>query len=107
MLTSPDENGNSYQRRDMALQELTDAVFAHRDLLAVFRTPKNSSCLRFWLRNLLGPAQLRVHVFDVLCGEELENPIGRKLFQSGHHSFSQRPSSLRPASRRPLQSVAR
>ena len=41
VLTSPDENGNSYQRRyDMALQEHPDAVFAHRDLLAVFRTPK-------------------------------------------------------------------
>jgi hypothetical protein len=41
VLTSPDENGNTYQRRyDMALQEHPDAVFAHRDLLAVFRTPK-------------------------------------------------------------------
>ena len=37
-LTSPDENGNSYQRRyDMALQEHPDAVLAHRDLTAVFK----------------------------------------------------------------------
>lgn len=37
-LTSPNENGNTYERRyDMALQEHPDAVFAHRDLLALFR----------------------------------------------------------------------
>jgi hypothetical protein len=37
-LTSPNETGNTYERRyDMALQEHPDAVFAHRDLLAVFK----------------------------------------------------------------------
>jgi hypothetical protein len=37
-LTSPNETGNTYERRyDMALQEHPDAVFAHRDLLALFR----------------------------------------------------------------------
>jgi len=37
-LTSPNETGNTYERRyDMALQENPDAVFAHRDLLALFR----------------------------------------------------------------------
>ena len=30
VLTSPDENGNSYQRTDMALQEHPDAVFISR-----------------------------------------------------------------------------
>lgn len=40
-LTSPNENGNTYERRyDMALQEHPDAVFAHRDLLALFRETK-------------------------------------------------------------------
>ena len=39
-LTSPNETGNTYERRyDMALQDHPDAVFAHRDLLALFRTP--------------------------------------------------------------------
>ena len=39
-LTSPNEAGNDYERRyDMALQEHPDAVFAHRDLLALIRTP--------------------------------------------------------------------
>ncbi|RPI57308.1 MAG: hypothetical protein EHM55_02285 [Acidobacteria bacterium] len=38
MLTSPNEAGNTYERRyDMALQEHPDAVFAHRDVLAVFK----------------------------------------------------------------------
>ena len=37
-LTSPNETGNTYERRyDMALQEHPDAVFAHRDLLALFK----------------------------------------------------------------------
>ena len=41
-LTSPNENGNTYERRyDMALQELPDAVFAHRDLLALFREDRS------------------------------------------------------------------
>ncbi len=38
ILTSPNETGNMYERRyDMALQEHPDAVFAHRDLLAVLK----------------------------------------------------------------------
>ena len=38
-LTSPNEAGNTYERRyDMALQEHPDAVFAHRDLLALLRS---------------------------------------------------------------------
>jgi hypothetical protein len=38
-LTSPNEAGNTYERRyDMALQEYPDAVFAHRDLLAVLKS---------------------------------------------------------------------
>jgi hypothetical protein len=38
-LTSPNEAGNTYERRyDMALQQYPDAVFAHRDLLAVLKT---------------------------------------------------------------------
>lgn len=37
-LTSPNETGNVYERRyDMALQENPDAVFAHRDLLALLK----------------------------------------------------------------------
>jgi hypothetical protein len=37
-LTSPNETGNTYERRyDMALQQHPDAVFAHRDLLALFK----------------------------------------------------------------------
>ena len=37
-LTSPNETGNTYERRyDMALQEHPDAVFAHRDLLALVK----------------------------------------------------------------------
>lgn len=39
-LTSPNESGNIYERRyDMALQAHPDAVFAHRDLLALLKTP--------------------------------------------------------------------
>ncbi len=42
-LTSPNENGNTYERRyDMALQEHPDAVFAHRDLLAVLKEERTS-----------------------------------------------------------------
>ena len=42
-LTSPNENGNTYERRyDMALQEHPDAVFAHRDLLALFREDRHT-----------------------------------------------------------------
>lgn len=38
-LTSPNEAGDVYQRRyDMALQEHPDAVFAHRDLLALLKS---------------------------------------------------------------------
>jgi hypothetical protein len=38
-LTSPNEAGNTYERRyDMALQEHPDAVFAHRDLLALLKS---------------------------------------------------------------------
>jgi hypothetical protein len=37
-LTSPNETGNIYERRyDMALQQHPDAIFAHRDVLALFR----------------------------------------------------------------------
>ena len=37
-LTSPNESGNTYERRyHMALQDHPDAVFAHRDLLAVLK----------------------------------------------------------------------
>ena len=37
-LTTANQNGDIYQRRyDMALQELPDAVFAHRDLLALLK----------------------------------------------------------------------
>jgi len=44
MLTSPNETGNTYERRyDMALQEHPDAVFAHRDLLAVFKASLRDS----------------------------------------------------------------
>jgi hypothetical protein len=43
MLTSPNETGNTYERRyDMALQQHPDAVFAHRDLLAVFKEERTS-----------------------------------------------------------------
>lgn len=39
-LTSPNETGNIYERRyDTVLQEDPDAVFAHRDLLALLKTP--------------------------------------------------------------------
>ncbi len=42
-LTSPNENGNTYERRyDMALQEHPDAVFAHRDLLAILKEERTS-----------------------------------------------------------------
>ena len=38
ILTSPNETGNTYERRyDMALQDHPDAVFAHRDLLALLK----------------------------------------------------------------------
>ena len=37
-LTSPNEAGNTYERRyDMALQEHPDAVFAHRDVIALLK----------------------------------------------------------------------
>lgn len=37
-LTTPNENGNTYERRyDMVLQEQPDAVFAHRDLLKLIK----------------------------------------------------------------------
>jgi hypothetical protein len=40
-LTSPNETGNIYERRyDMALQQHPDAIFAHRDVLALFREDK-------------------------------------------------------------------
>ena len=43
-LTSPNETGNTYERRyDMALQQHPDAVFAHRDLLALFREDKSKA----------------------------------------------------------------
>ncbi len=43
VLTSPNEAGNTYERRYyMALQEHPDAVFAHRDLLAVFKEDRVS-----------------------------------------------------------------
>jgi hypothetical protein len=39
MLTSPNETGNTYERRyDMALQQHPDAVFAHRDVIALLKT---------------------------------------------------------------------
>ncbi len=42
-LTSPNETGNTYERRyDMALQEHPDAVFAHRDLLVLFREDRTT-----------------------------------------------------------------
>ena len=38
-LTSPNESGNTYERRyDMALQEHPDAVFAHRDLIKLVKS---------------------------------------------------------------------
>jgi hypothetical protein len=44
VLTSPNETGNTYERRyDMALQQHPDAVFAHRDLLAVFKKEDRTS----------------------------------------------------------------
>ncbi len=44
VLTSPNEAGNIYERRyDMALQEHPDAVFAHRDVLAVFKQPSRDT----------------------------------------------------------------
>ena len=37
-LTSPNEAGNTYERRyDMALQEQPDIVFAHRDLISLLK----------------------------------------------------------------------
>lgn len=37
-LTTPNEHGNTYERRyDMVLQEQPDAVFAHRDLLKLIK----------------------------------------------------------------------
>ena len=42
-LTSPNEAGTSYERRyDMALQEHPDAVFAHRDLIALLKEKKGT-----------------------------------------------------------------
>lgn len=39
-LTTPNENGNTYERRyDMVLQEQPDAVFAHRDLIKLLKAP--------------------------------------------------------------------
>ncbi len=39
VLTSPNESGNTYERRyDMALQEHPDAVFAHRDVLVLLKS---------------------------------------------------------------------
>ncbi len=39
-LTSPNEQGTSYEQRyHEALQESPDAVFAHRDLVALFKQP--------------------------------------------------------------------
>jgi hypothetical protein len=38
-LTTPNESGNIYERRyDMALQENPDAVFAHRDVVALLKS---------------------------------------------------------------------
>jgi hypothetical protein len=38
-LTSPNENGNTYERRyDMALQQLPDAVVAHGDVRSLLRS---------------------------------------------------------------------
>jgi hypothetical protein len=42
VLTSPNETGNTYERRyDMALQQHPDAVFAHRDLIALLKTEQS------------------------------------------------------------------
>jgi hypothetical protein len=44
MLTSPNEAGNTYERRyDMALQEHPDAVFAHRDVLALVKEERKTA----------------------------------------------------------------
>ena len=43
ILTSPNEAGNTYERRyDMALQQHPDAVFAHRDLLSILRDERTT-----------------------------------------------------------------
>jgi hypothetical protein len=43
ILTSPNETGNTYERRyDMALQDHPDAVFAHRDLLALLKDERTA-----------------------------------------------------------------
>jgi hypothetical protein len=43
VLTSPNEAGNTYERRyDMALQEHPDAVFAHRDVLALVKEERKT-----------------------------------------------------------------
>jgi hypothetical protein len=40
-LTTPNETGNTYERRyHMALQEQPDAVFAHRDLIRLVKSSK-------------------------------------------------------------------
>ena len=42
-LTSPNETGNPYEQRYyVALQQHPDAVFAHRDLVALIKTQKDS-----------------------------------------------------------------
>lgn len=42
-LTSPNETGNTYERRyDMALQEHPDAVFAHRDVLTLVKEERKT-----------------------------------------------------------------
>jgi hypothetical protein len=42
-LTTPNETGNAYEQRYyLALQEHPDAVFAHRDLVALIKTKKDS-----------------------------------------------------------------
>lgn len=42
-LTTANQNGDIYERRyDMALQEIPDAVFAHRDLLALLKDDRAS-----------------------------------------------------------------
>ena len=42
-LTTANQNGSTYERRyDMALQEIPDAVFAHRDLLALLKDDRAS-----------------------------------------------------------------
>ncbi|HKY21410.1 MAG TPA: hypothetical protein VJM31_09340 [Vicinamibacterales bacterium] len=43
-LTSPSETGNTYERRyHMALQEHPDAVFAHRDVIALIKEERKTN----------------------------------------------------------------